>query len=635
MWIGTSDGLTRYSNGHVRTYGAKDGLASTFVYSLEEDSSGRIWAGTNAGGLSYLVGERFLPFGEPESLPGQHVWDMLAEADGRLWVATATGLGVVKEGRVTGKYGVEEGLPSANVRTVFRDRHGTLWAGTTAGVATLVDGRFVPRTARDGLGQGVVRVISEDSRGDLWIGMQDGGLTRLADGRFRTYDARHGLLDDTVSQLLDDQQGKLWMSSNSGIFAVELEDFDRLESGQIQKIPCVVYGRADGMRSQECNGSSQPAGWRSRDGRLWFPTIRGVAIIDPSRIRMNPIPPPVVIEGMIVDGAVVDLARAIALAPGSHRIEIRYTGLSMAVPERVAFKYRLDGYDPDWLDVGSRRTAFYTNLAPGRYRFEVTACNEDGVWNLDGSSIEFQLLPRFYQTRWFLLITMAALGLAAWAGYALRIRQIETRFNAVLTERHRIAQEIHDTMAQGLTGLSMQLEALGDSMADDPERARKHLDHSRRLVRTSVGEVRRLVWDLRPRILEDRTFAQALHAMASDATQGTQIEVSVRAAGSQKPLQARVETNLLRIAQEAVTNAVRHSGARHIEIEIEQRMSSVRMLIRDDGRGFTWPLPASAAVEHYGVSGMHERAEQIKAEIHMRSASGKGTEIEVIAPIGA
>lgn len=634
VWVGTSDGLSCYRDGHVRTYGREEGLASTFVYSLEEDSSGRLWVGTNGGCLSYQSGGRFITITTEDGLPGDRVWDIQAEDDGDLWVATATGLGLLRGGKVTKRYGVEEGLPSSNVRAVFRDRTGTLWAGTTSGVARMVDGRFVPCTAQDGLAQGIVRVIREDSEGDLWIGMQDQGVSRRRGGRFRTYGVRQGLLDDTVSQVLDDGRGRVWMSCNRGIFAAQLADFDRLDRGEIASIPCVVYGRPDGMRSQECNGSSQPSGWRGRDGRLWFPTIRGVAIIDPARIRTNPIQPPVIIEGILVDGVAIDASEAVDLVPGSQQIEIRYTGLSMAVPERVAFRYRLDGYDRDWLDAGTRRTAYYTNLAPGRYRFRVTACNDDGVWNPTGAALDLHLKPRFYQTTWFFFACTLAAAIATWGAYQLRIRQLEARFKVVLAERHRIAQEIHDTMAQGLTGLSIQLEALGDSLADDLARARKHLEYSRSLVRSTIGEARRLVWDLRPRALENRNLAEALHEIMNDGTQGTPVQAELRVSGRPKAVPARVETNLLRIAQEGVTNAVRHSGCRRIEIEIEFRKSSVRLLVRDDGTGFTWPLPGSESAEHYGVSGMHERARQILGELHLNSGVGRGTEIEVIAPIG-
>lgn len=634
VWIGTSDGLSCYRGGRVRTYGRRDGLASTFVYSLEEDPTGRLWVGTNGGGLSYLSAGRFITRTTKEGLPGDRVWDIQAEADGGVWVATATGLGLLRDGKVAKRYGVQEGLPNANVRAVFRDRTGTLWAGTTSGVARMVADRFLPCGASDGLAQGIVRVIGEDSRGDLWIAMQDAGVSRRRGGRFRTYGIREGLLDDTVSQILDDERGNLWMSCNRGIFAARLADFDRFDRREIETVPCTVYGRADGMRSQECNGSSQPAGWRSRDGRLWFPTIRGVAMIDPARISKNQIPPPVVIEGILVDGAAVEASEPVGLAPGSQRIEIRYTGLSMAVPERVAFRYRLDGYDRDWLDAGTRRAAYYTNLAPGSYRFRVTACNDDGVWNESDAAIELLLSPRFYQTTWFFFVCILAVGVATWGAYVLRIRQIEARFKAVLAERHRIAQEIHDTMAQGLTGLSIQLEALGDSLAEDLTRARRHLEHSRGLVRSSIGEVRRLVWDLRPRALENRNLAQALQEMMNDGTRGTELQAELSVVGKPESVPARVETNLLRIAQEALTNAVRHSECRRVEIEIEFAKSSVRLLIRDDGRGFSWPLPAaSESAGHFGVTGMHERARQIDGDLQVRSAPGRGTEIEAIAPL--
>ncbi len=349
------------------------------------------------------------------------------------------------------------------------------------------------------------------------------------------------------------------------------------------------------MPTRECSGGGHPSGWRDREGRLWFSTIKGVAVIDPAGARTNAQPPPAVVEQVRVDGEPVNMfGRQAELAPGKTRFDFHYAGLSFVAPEKVRYKYRLTGFDKDWVDGGARRVAYYTNLGPGDYRFEVLACNNDGVWSRAPASFAFTLKPHFYRTPWFYALVVAALALVAAQVYLLRVRQMKARFAAVLQERNRIAREIHDNLAQEILGVSVQLELVARLMPRSTDAAKTHLDRARALVRSSIAEARRYVWDLRSQSLDDRDLATALAEMTRRLTAESGVQTQFQVSGTFRPLTPQVENNLLRIGQEAVNNAVRHARAQLITVNLSFDDARVRLSVRDDGRGFD-PRNGSAA----------------------------------------
>ncbi len=480
------------------------------------------------------------------------------------------------------------------------------------------DGKFQTFTTKDGLSSNTVISLYEDASGNLWIGTNGGGLNRLRGDKFVSFNA---VTADVIYRILEDKQQNLWCSSNKGIFRVNKNEL----------AAPVFYGPADGTLTRECSGGGHPAGWKTSDGRMWFATIKGLAVIDPENIPLNTSPPPIAIEQLFIDNQSVPLTQKLTLSPGASRLDFYYTALSFIAPENVRFKYKLEGFDNDWIDSGARRVASYTNLRPGNYKFRVIAANNDGVWNETGAAVEFYLQPRFYQTYWFYLVCVLLLAVAAWQLYRLRVRRMATQFRAVLDERNRIAREIHDNLAQDILGISVQLELVARLMPGAAEAAKGHLDRARILVRNSMTEARRYVWDLRSQELQKKDLPAALRDTTKRLTAESNVEAVVEVAGPLRPLPIEVETNLLRIGQEAINNAVKHAHANRIDVALNFDTRSVRLSVRDNGRGFD--ANGQIADGHFGLIGMRERAEQIGGELSIHSANERGTEIAIDVPL--
>ncbi|HZG54356.1 MAG TPA: histidine kinase, partial [Pyrinomonadaceae bacterium] len=497
------------------------------------------------------------------------------------------------------------------------------------------EGRFRAYARREGLLSENVRGVLVDRRGRLWVGTLGGGLARFKDGRFKPVTSAAGLADDTITRLLEDGAGNLWMGSTRGVLRASLKDLSDYADERVRSVTCVAYGKADGLPSIDCSGGTQPAGWRTRDGALWFPTAQGVAVIDPSRLARNELPPPVVVENLVVDRAPLALADDLRLPRGSRAVEIHFTALSFVAPSKVKFRYLLEGFDRDWVEAGARREAFYTNLPPGSYRFRVLAANDDGVWSEQGATLAFILPPYFYQTRWFYLVAALLTAAAMWGVYQLRVRQLKHEFVAVLEERNRIARELHDSLAQGFTSISIHLEAVSAKMGAPHDAAREHLNQARLLVRSSLAEARRTVRDLRSGLLETGDLAAALAEVAGQLTAGTNVSSQVTITGATRPLPARVESNLLRVGQEALTNAVRHAGARTVLTRLEYGSGQVRLCIEDDGQGFDVHTTGAAANGGgFGLRGMRERLIQIGGTLAVESTPGRGARITATVPLG-
>lgn len=427
LWIGgASSDLVHFAGGALSPNPSGGLLAGSTVLALFEDSRGRLWIGTDRG-LYLSERGRMRAFGERQELAETGVRAIAEDRQGAIWIGTETsGLRRYADGHLTA-FGAPQGLRSSEIRAIHVDRKGTLWVATYGGLSRLEGPRFVTYTPAVAPSSALMRSIHEDATRDtLWVGTYGGGLHRFRDNRFATITSRQGLASDVVYQVLEDDRGRLWMSSNKGIFHVPKAELEAVADGRSATVHSTLYGEKDGMRSRECNGGS-PAGWKTSDGRLWFPTFEGVVVVDPSGIVTNPQPPPIVLEEAVVDDRSLDLGSEIRIGPGNHRLEFRFTGLSLAAPQAVRFSYRLLGFDAKWVDAGSRRSAFYTNLPPGRYTLEVNAANEDGVRNPAPATLEFSLAPHFYQTPWFYVACAAAVGLMALGAHRWRTRALRQR----------------------------------------------------------------------------------------------------------------------------------------------------------------------------------------------------------------
>ena len=366
---------------------------------------------------------------------------------------------------------------------------------------------------------------------------------------------------------------------------------------------------------------------------MWFPTIEGVAVIDPQNIKINELPPPVLIEGLVADGKAANLQSLISLSPGTEKLEFKYTGLSYVAPEKVKFVYMLEGFDKDWVDARSHREAAYTNLSSGHYTFRVKACNDDGVWSPSAASLQFYLEPRFYQTYWFYALCLAALTLMAWGLYQIRVRQMNAQFSAVLAERNRIARDIHDSLAQSFVGVALQLEVVRAKLLEAPQLAAQHLELAVSMVTHSLDEARRAIRDLRSGSLEKHDLGQGLLEMTKQLTTGTPIQAELKVRGAVRPLPSAIGNNLFRIGQEAITNAIRHARASKVYIRLEYGHERVTLNVKDDGCGFNPEEVLLLEDGHFGLVGMRERAKAIKARIEFRSSVGQGTNITLDIPL--
>jgi len=425
LWIGTNcGGLVKYQAGKFTTYTAKDGLPNPCVWSLNQDREGNLLVGTWDSGFARFKDGRFTSYSLKEGLSSNVVLSIYEDRSGVIWAGTVNGLNRFKDGVFT-VYQTKDGLVNDRVHFITEDRQGSLLIGTEGGFSKFKDGKFINYTVNEGLSNNYVRDILEDPDGTLWIGTYGGGLNRFKDGKFIHYSTSVGLYDDIVSRILEDDYSNFWMSGNKGIHKASRKELNDFAEGKIHAITNAHYGVVDGMNINECNGGGQPSGWKTRDGKLWFPTIKGVVAVNPKNI--NPMPPPVIIEQVVVDKKPIPFQSNVELSPGQGDLEFHYTGLSLATPEKVRFKYKLEGFDNDWVDADTRRVAFYTNIPPGQYNFRVIACNDDNIWNETGATFGFYLKPYFYQTYSFYTLCAGVVVLLGIGLHRLRVRQLKSR----------------------------------------------------------------------------------------------------------------------------------------------------------------------------------------------------------------
>jgi ligand-binding sensor domain-containing protein/two-component sensor histidine kinase len=632
VWVGFHEsGLMLASGGEKRVYTTRDGLPDNQVYSIRETRAGDLLIGTR-NGLAVMHGDTFRVYRPEDRLRRLNVYDALEDNAGRIWLATPAGL-ERSEGSHFTIVQPGEPVPNALVVTLCVGQDGAVWAGTSGKGLWRVRGEERKLfTGANGLSNDAVRSLYQDPDGTLWIGTFGGGLDSYRDDRFVRYTEKDGLLSDNVVKIIDDG-ASLWLATTRGICRVWKSQLREFAEGRRKTLEPVNYGVADGLRSAQC-APEYPAssgGVRLRDGAIWFPTARGMAVYDSRAGPHTRIAPVVHVVDITAGGAPVDLSQPARLAPGADRLQVRYTALHFSAPERVQYWYRLEGLDRDWVRAGSRRLCNYNNLPHRSYRFVVRAL-VPGAPPAE-ASYAFVLLPHFYETTWFRVLAVALLGGLVWLGFLVRVRQIGSRFALVLEERARLAREIHDTLAQGFVGISSQLDAVALSMPENGTPARQYLEMARRMARHSLTEARRSMMDLRASVLEDRDLAAALEAGTRVWTAGQPVEVSVEASGERRPLPQETEQQLLRIAQEAVANIMKHANASRIGIKLEREPKSLHLRIVDNGRGFEERDAFAAHEGHFGIIGMRERAERLGGELHLASQPGEGTQVEVSVPL--
>lgn len=653
MWIGTEEGVSQLKAGRVRNFTQREGLAKNPVRSIAEDASGSIWIGTG-GGLNVfrdgVLRRQTFPH-EPERDKTRVVHPA---RDGALWLGTADGLFHLMDGVWT-IFRTTNGLANNDVRALLEDRAGNLWIGTAgSGVQRLSEGKFTSFTTTNGLANNSAWAFHEDNESALWIGTE-GGLSRLHHGRLTTYTTRDGLPDNMVNAILEDDFGRLWVSHDRGIYWVRREEFTALADGKIKTLRCVRYDESDGLPSIETNGQkSYPAACKTRDGRLWFPTTKGVAVIDPRQVALDDVPPLASLEQVRANGLVVFGNRspdvraagmnstakfqpsALHFAPGTARVpEFRYTANTFVAPEKSHFKYRLRGANEHWVDAGTRREAYFADLRPGDYEFEVIAANHRRIWQDQGATFAFGIAPFIYQTSWFYVLCGAGAAgftavVVAWRLRELRkIHRLEQQA-AITHERSRIAKDLHDGLGADLTRLTLLADlASGESGTSSGEHVRKLSQTSREAAR----ELKELIWVANPANDSVEGLVSRICQNAEDFLRDARIKCRLDIAPDLpgKPVSTEHRRNLLLVTREALNNVVKHAGASEVCIRAKTNGESLQLAIEDDGHGFD---PATARPDGLGLSSMRRRIVNLGGTFDLESRPGAGTKILMVIKLG-
>jgi signal transduction histidine kinase len=646
LWLGGKDlpnSLFHFQDGKFTPH-----AIDAHLRSLWRDRTGKLWIGTSKGLYQLQDGHAITeqPL-DPGAQYGAVVEAIYEDGKGNLWVGTGGDEGQegalyrLKDGLTT-KYQKREGLVANDVRFIMEDRNGALWVGTTRGMSRFKDERFTNYTTEQGLSHNYVRDIHEDADGTLWIGTYGGGLNRFRDGHFTPITTRNGMFDNVVSRILVDDHDNFWMSCNRGIFRVSRKELNDFAEGRLASVTSVSYGASDGMKSSETNGGAQPAGWKSSDGKLWFPTIKGVVVIDPN--NLNRLPPPVYIEEVLIGQKPANAGAPIEVRPGQGDLEIHYTGLSFIAPEKVRFKYQLEGYDRDWVEARERRVAYYTSMPPGSYTFRVMASNNDGVWSTQAAAIQIVAIPPFWRTWWFSFWVVLVLTSIVVALYQWRVRQLDSarraqeEFSKQLIEsqegeRKRIAGELHDSLSQNLVVIKNRAWL----SLQEPENHQNVLEQMEEIAdaaEQSLGEVREIAYNLRPFQIDRLGLTSAIESLVAKVD-SPDLRFVAELDNIDKLLLPEMEINLYRIVQEGINNIIKHSEATEAHIRIKRHQDLIGIAIEDDGKGFDPNIPRSGETGNgsgFGLLGIAERARIMGSVPVIQSAVGQGTRIEIKLP---
>ena len=627
VWVGSSaiENLV-----HVRGSETETQRVSYLVSSVYRDADGTRWWGGH-GGLMRQRGGRIDSFPHPSDLRADFIWEVLrAEDDGSLWINYGDdGLLHFNDG-VWSRRATPPGLLARGPSATFHDSRGRTWLGYTENrVAVLERGRATVYTRDDGIDIGRIRVIRGRTGPHYWLGGEL-GLALYDDGVFRSILARDGTRFGTVSGIIETADGAVWLNEMRGVVHISAEEAHKAVTDPTHRVAYQLFDFLDGLPGSPQMNFTVSTAVEASDGLLWFATDNGLARIDPARLQRNTLAPPVAILSATADRP-YGSAPSLTFPAGTRQFEIHYTALSLSIPERVKFRYLLEGADEEWQDAGTRREAFYTNLGPGTYTFRVRAANNDGVWNEAGASLAIVIPPAFHQTKWFLALCIAAAACVVWIMYLLRVRQVRTRLQKLheerMDERTRIARELHDTLLQGFLSASMQLHVAADHLSEDSA-AKPILTNVLGLISKVSEEGRQAVRGLRlsenSESLEE-SFGRVRQELA--ASRGIGFRVIVE--GKHRAVSPMVRDEVYRIGREALVNAFQHANAKNVEVEVEYLEDRLRVCVRDDGRGIDDTVLRSGRDDHWGLAGMRERAQKIGAQFHVTSRSGAGTEIEL------
>jgi signal transduction histidine kinase/ligand-binding sensor domain-containing protein len=637
LWIGTSGGgLCRWHDGKIESFPVGNDFSANFVFSAVPVRSQELWLSASAGEDLYVCRDGQIQRG-PWEVHG--LKSILVDRSGRIWMGTKTGLDWWESAERRWSFTSRTGMRNSAVRALAEDKNGVVWCGTDDGTLYRcgVD-RLEAFRPSDKIAPQPIWSLLADDNGIVWAGTFRGGLLRFQDGKFTRLTTQQGLPSDVVGEILQDGRNQLWLGTHQGICRVAKVDLNAYAHGLTNRVECVTYGRLDGLPTLECSIGYQPSCWRARDGRLWFATVRGVVAVKPDEVKSNPLPPPVVLEELRVDGEPLPLdADSLRVPPGHKQFEFRFTAPSFDAPENVRFRYRLEGLDADWVQADTRRTAQYSHLPARDYRFRVRACNSDGVWNETGCALAFTVLPHFYETWWFL----GLVGAGIVGGIAAIVRAVITRKyrralarleqqHAIERDRARIAKDIHDDLGAGLT----QITLLGElARRESPPEASVHLERISESARKMTRAMDEIVWAVDPQHDTLNGLVDYVSAYAEDFlhTAGLRCRLDLPADLPSVGLDAELRHNLFLALKEALNNAVKHAQATEVWLRLCLELETLTLIVEDNGCG----LAASGApngnriASGHGLSNLEKRLAAIGGRCVVRSTAGRGTRIEM------
>jgi ligand-binding sensor domain-containing protein/signal transduction histidine kinase len=645
LWVGYNEHSVVYRKDDlVQEIG---GRFARYVRTVFVDRQHRVWGGTWGAGLLQFTNGQFEPVPEVAAL--NRISVIHQDKQGRLWIGAQQGLARWDQ-RTWTVYTSRDGLSGEGIQAIADDVDGDLWVGTAGGgLDRLHDGSWtVIRKSEGQLPSDNVSSLYIDREGALWIGTDGAGLARLRHGQWTHYTRQDGLVSNTIGYLLEDHWGYLWIGSNAGLMRVSTTALNDMADGRTNSLACRVYGKSDGLPTRECTMGAQPGVSATAEGELWFPTIKGLAAVNPATLQTNSHAPPVTIESVAIDGflqkpkSLRGFTSPLRVPPHKEAVEIQFSSLSLSAPERARFKCWLEGHESTWTDVGNTRVARYTGLPPADYRFHVTACNEDGVWNETGATLAFTVLPPFYRTGWF-LGTMSALTLGAIAGSVnyFSTKKLQRQLGALKQrealekERARIARDIHDQVGASLTQVAL-LGELVESDKDAPAEVEAHARQISQTARETTHVLDEIVWAVNPSndTLDGLVTYICKYTQEYLAVAGLHYRLDVPQQLPNTNIPPEVRHNVFLVCKEAVTNIVRHARATEAHVRLRLEPESFTVEIQDNGRGVAG-MDEKAARNRNGLRNMRNRMESIGGEFAFGPAPGGGTLVRLKTPLQA
>jgi signal transduction histidine kinase/sugar lactone lactonase YvrE len=657
LWINSHDGARYWRDGGMKDYRAAQGLYNPNGQSVLASADGKVWAGTVSEGL--LGGpnlfqfqpdsDRFAPITSftPSNNPQNQISVLFQDRKGALWLGTQGGLA-----RWNGSdwkfFTRQDGLSSEVIQAVAEDAAGNLWVGTGNGLNLMHDEKFTAYHVSDGLPDEDISSLYVDPDGVLWIGASGRGLGRFHDGKWTRYSTAQGLLTDSVCYIIEDTRSNLWIGSLNGLLRISKQELNNVAAGISATVNCRAYDEANGLASTECSTGSQPGPCRDHTGRLWFPTIRGLASVDPAQISPNTNPPPVVIESVFIQDDPLNtnpLTRLqtggeVVVPAGKENIEIRYASLNLGTAKKAKFKYRMEtpGRQGSWTKVGSLRVAHYQKLPSGHYIFRVAACNEDDVWNETGATLAFFVQPPFWSTWWFLsLVTLVLLGAVTRLVHYFSTQKLQRQLEglrqqqALEKERARIARDIHDQLGASMTQMSLLAEMVeGDK--DDPAEVEAHAKQITQTARDTSKVLDEIVWTVNPSndTLEGLINYICKYAQEYFAIANVRYRLDVPAQLPHTEISPELRHNVFLASKEAVTNVVRHAKATEVWLRLRLEPGTFTLELQDNGRG---PSGMEAKTTRNGLRNMRKRMEDVGGSFEIGPAPEKGALVRLTAPI--